>query len=113
MLSERETVVELPLAADCCPCVVEAANRVTRDCVGTRDGVVQLVSILGGVVSSARAGLVRINVSALPSSTVVDAMRGCVRGITRRGLEGLGSSRGEDDRSTQSDATGWGRVNST
>jgi hypothetical protein len=50
MLSERETVFELPWAGDCCPCVVEAANRVTSDSVGTRDGVVQLVSILGGVV---------------------------------------------------------------
>jgi hypothetical protein len=28
-MSERETVVELPFAADCFPCVVEAANRVT------------------------------------------------------------------------------------
>ena len=27
ILSERETVVELPWAADSCPCVVEAANR--------------------------------------------------------------------------------------
>ena len=31
-LSERETVVELPWAADTCPCVVKAANRVTSDC---------------------------------------------------------------------------------
>jgi hypothetical protein len=29
VLSERETVVELLWAADSCPCVVEAANRVT------------------------------------------------------------------------------------
>jgi hypothetical protein len=29
MLSERETVVELPFAADSCPCVVEAMNHVT------------------------------------------------------------------------------------
>jgi hypothetical protein len=32
MLSDRETVVELPFAADRCPCVVEAANRVTGTC---------------------------------------------------------------------------------
>jgi hypothetical protein len=32
MLSERETVVELPFDADCCPCAVEAANRVTSNC---------------------------------------------------------------------------------
>jgi hypothetical protein len=30
-LSERESVVELPWAADSCPCVVEAANRVTTN----------------------------------------------------------------------------------
>jgi hypothetical protein len=32
MLSGRKTVVELPWAADSCPCVVEAANRVTSNC---------------------------------------------------------------------------------
>jgi hypothetical protein len=31
-VSERETVVELPFAADSCPCVVEAAHRVTISC---------------------------------------------------------------------------------
>ena len=46
MFSERETVVELPFAADSCPCAVEAASRVTINC-GIRDSVVQLVSYLG------------------------------------------------------------------
>jgi hypothetical protein len=31
MLSVREIVVELPWAADSCPCVVDAANRVTSN----------------------------------------------------------------------------------
>jgi hypothetical protein len=35
-MSERETVVELPFAADCCPCV-EAENRVTIQC-----GIIEL-----------------------------------------------------------------------
>ena len=38
MLSERETVVELPWAAGSCPCVVEAANRVTSNCWYQRQG---------------------------------------------------------------------------
>ena len=37
-MSERETVIELPWDADSCPCVVEAANRVT---VGIRDSEVR------------------------------------------------------------------------
>ena len=41
MVSERETVVELPWAADCCPCVVEAAT-VLPSTVGIRDRAVQL-----------------------------------------------------------------------
>jgi hypothetical protein len=39
-MSERETVVELPFAADCCPCV-EKLRTVLPLTVGIRDGVVQ------------------------------------------------------------------------
>jgi hypothetical protein len=39
-------VVELPLAADSCPCV-EKLQTVLPLTVGIRDGVVQLVSTLG------------------------------------------------------------------
>jgi hypothetical protein len=42
MLSERQTVVELPWAADCCPCV-EKLRTVLPFSVGIRDGAVQLV----------------------------------------------------------------------
>jgi hypothetical protein len=40
-MSERETVVELPWAADCCPCV-EKLRTVLPLTVGIRDGVVRL-----------------------------------------------------------------------
>jgi hypothetical protein len=45
-MSERETVVELPFAADCCPWV-EKLRTVSPLPVGIRDGVVHLVSTLG------------------------------------------------------------------
>jgi hypothetical protein len=48
-MSERETVVELPFAAYCCPCV-EKLRTVLPLPVGIRDGVVPLVSMLGGAV---------------------------------------------------------------
>jgi hypothetical protein len=41
-MSERETVVELPWAADSCPCV-EKLRTVFPFGVGIRDSVVQLV----------------------------------------------------------------------
>jgi hypothetical protein len=41
-------VVELPFAADCCPCV-EKLRTVVPLTVGIRDGAVQLVSILSRV----------------------------------------------------------------
>jgi hypothetical protein len=90
MLSERETVVELPWAADSCPCVAGAANRVTSS-VGISYSVVHLVSILRGVVSSARAGLGCVIVSALPVSTMLTRQRvctcggACVCGLSSRG----------------------------
>jgi hypothetical protein len=46
-MSERETVVELPFAADCCPCV-EKLRTVLPFTVGIRDGAVQLVLGCGG-----------------------------------------------------------------
>jgi hypothetical protein len=49
-------VVELPFAADCCPCV-EKLRTVLPFTVGIRDGVVHLVFTLGSVVISARAEL--------------------------------------------------------
>jgi hypothetical protein len=58
-MSERETVVELPFAADCCPCV-EKLRTVLPFTVGIRDGVVQLVSTLGSVVISARGSWVAV-----------------------------------------------------
>jgi hypothetical protein len=45
-------VVELPFAADCCPCV-EKLRTVLPFTVGIRDGAVYLVSILGSAVTSA------------------------------------------------------------
>jgi hypothetical protein len=48
-MSERETVVELPFAADCCPCV-EKLRNVLPLTVGIGDGAVQLVSTLRSVV---------------------------------------------------------------
>jgi hypothetical protein len=51
-MSESETGVELPFAADCCPCV-EKLGTVLPLTVGIRDGVVQLVSMYtGGGISS-------------------------------------------------------------
>ena len=49
-------MVELPWAAGCCPYVKKLRTMLPLT-VGIRDGAVQLVSILGGVVSSARAEL--------------------------------------------------------
>jgi hypothetical protein len=46
-------VVELPFAADCCPCV-EKLQTVLPLTVGIRDGVVQLVSTLSSAFTSAR-----------------------------------------------------------
>ena len=77
-MSERETEVELPLAADSCPCV-EKLRTVLPSTVGIRDGVVHLVSILfGSVITSARAGLASIVVSALPVATLLTRQRVCV-----------------------------------
>jgi hypothetical protein len=42
-MSERETAVELPFAADCCPSV-EKLRAVLPLTVGIRDGVVHLVA---------------------------------------------------------------------
>jgi hypothetical protein len=53
-MSERETAVELPFAADCCPCL-DKLRTVLPFTVGIRDGVVHLVSTLGSAVGSARA----------------------------------------------------------
>jgi hypothetical protein len=58
-------VVELACAADCCQCV-EKLRTVLPFTIGIRDGVVHLVSTLGSVVTSARARLGSILVSALP-----------------------------------------------
>jgi hypothetical protein len=73
-MSERETVAELPFAADCCPCV-EKLRTVLPFTVGIRDGAVQLVSTLGSVVISARAELGSIITSALPVATVLTRQR--------------------------------------
>jgi hypothetical protein len=54
-MSERETVVELPFAVDCCPC--EKLRTVLPFTVGIRDSAVQLVSTLGSAVISACAEL--------------------------------------------------------
>jgi hypothetical protein len=69
-MSERETVLELPFAADCFPCV-EKLRTVLPFTVGIRDGAVQLVSTLGSVVISARAELGSIITSALLVATVL------------------------------------------
>jgi hypothetical protein len=45
-VSERETVVELPWATDCCP-REEKLRTVLPVPVGIRDGVVHLVSTFG------------------------------------------------------------------
>jgi hypothetical protein len=76
-MSERETVVELPFAADCCPCV-EKLRTVLPFTVSIRDSAVQLVSTLGSVVISARAELGSIITSALPVATVLIFQRVCV-----------------------------------
>ena len=54
--------------------------------VGIRDSVVQLVSTLGGVVSSARAGLGCIIVSAQPVYTVLTHRRVCIWSGARVGV---------------------------
>ncbi len=64
-------MVELPFAADCCPCV-EKLRTVLPFTVGIRDGAVQLVSTLGSAVISARAELGGIFTSALPVATVIE-----------------------------------------
>jgi hypothetical protein len=46
-------VVELPFAADCCPCV-DKLRTVLPLTVGIRDGVVLLVSTLGSAVRVSR-----------------------------------------------------------
>ena len=74
---ERETVVELPWAADSCPCV-EKLRTVLPLTVGIRDGVVQLVSTLGSAVISARAELGSIIASALPVAALLTHQRVCV-----------------------------------
>jgi hypothetical protein len=76
-MSERETVVELPWAADSCPCV-EKLRTVLPFTGGIRDGVVHLVSTLGSAVISARAELVSIIASALPVSTILNSFNFCV-----------------------------------
>ena len=76
-------MVELPFAVDCCPCV-EKLRAVLPVTVGTRDGVVHLVSTLGSVVISARAELGSIIVSALPVVTVLTCFR-WVQGLYRIG----------------------------
>jgi hypothetical protein len=65
-------VVELPFAADCCPCV-EKLRTVSSFTVGIRDGAVHLASILGSIVISARAELGSIIASALPCGYLVDS----------------------------------------
>ena len=54
-MSERETVVELPWAADSCPWV-EKLRTVLPLTVGIRDGAVQLVVHLGSVVEREGVG---------------------------------------------------------
>ena len=70
-------MVELPWAADCCPCV-EKLRTVLPLTVGIRDGLVQFESTLGSVFTTARAGLGSIIVSALPVATVLTCQRVCV-----------------------------------
>jgi hypothetical protein len=62
-MSERETVVELPFAADCCPCV-EKLRTVLPYSVGIRDGAVgatlgSVVREEGGVTCLEGGGLLR------------------------------------------------------
>jgi hypothetical protein len=70
-------VVELPWAAGCCPCV-EKLRTVLPLTDGIRDGAVHLVSILGSVITSARAELGSIITSALPVATLLTCQRVCV-----------------------------------
>jgi hypothetical protein len=76
-MPEREKVVELPFAADSCPCV-EKLRTVLPLTGGIRDGVVQLVSTLCSAVISARAELSSIITSPLPVATVLTRQRVCV-----------------------------------
>ena len=55
-MSERETVVRLPFAAECCPCV-DKLRTVLPFAVGIRDGVVHSVSTLGSAVISHGLGV--------------------------------------------------------
>ena len=75
-MSERATVVELPFAAGCCPCV-EKLRAVLPLTVGIRDGAVQMVSTLGSAVVSALAELGSIIASALPVATLSTHQRVC------------------------------------
>ena len=63
-------MVELPFAADCCPCV-EKLRTVLPSTGGIRDGVVHLLPTLGSAVISARAEIGRIIASALPVATLL------------------------------------------
>jgi hypothetical protein len=76
-MSKRETVVELPFAAGCFPCV-EKLRTLSPLTVGIRDGAVQLVSTLSSAVISARAELGSVIVSASPVATVLTRQRVCV-----------------------------------
>jgi hypothetical protein len=73
-MSERETVVELPFAADSWPSV-EKLRTVLPLTVGIRDGAVHLVSTLGSAVIPARAELGSIITSALPVATLLTRQR--------------------------------------
>ena len=88
-MSERETVVELPFAADCYPCE-EKLRTVLPFTVGIRDGAVQLVSTLGSAVISARAelGSSSITTSALPVTTMLTCQ--CVAFVSVRVCAGGG-----------------------
>jgi hypothetical protein len=68
-------VVELPFAADWCPCV-EKLRTVLPITVGIREGVVQLVSTLGSAGRPAELG--SIITSALPVAAVLTRQRVCV-----------------------------------
>jgi hypothetical protein len=83
-MSERETTVKLPFAADCCPCV-EKLRTVLPSTVGIRDGAVKLVSTLNSVITSARAGLGSIMTSALPVFFLLTRQRVWPRRGERRG----------------------------
>jgi hypothetical protein len=76
-MPEREKVVELPFAADSCPCV-EKLRTVLPLTGGIRDGVVHLVSTLRSADISARAELGSIIASALPVATLLTRQPVCV-----------------------------------